>query len=156
MGGRHCLVATMKLLLLVFVISSAAALETYTETRDITDSAGSTFSCLYTIVYDASRKVVYRKQSSVQCNPDTNGKQTTEDIIIAAAGMSVAVTYQRWIDGHDGHDWRRHEDDDADDGDEGSLPVHLLQRGLRPDGHAHHDGPCWPQVGRRLKTIGKP
>merc|ERR1712181_46910 len=92
--GRHCLVATMKLLLLVFVISSAAALETYTETRDITDSAGSTFSCLYTIVYDASRKVVYRKQSTVQCNPDTNGKQTTEDIIIAAAGMSVAVTYQ--------------------------------------------------------------
>merc|ERR1711971_1332205 len=94
MGGRHCLVATMKLLLLVFVISSAAALETYTETRDITDSAGSTFSCLYTIVYDVSRKVVYRKQSTVQCNPDTNGKQTTEDIIIAAAGMSVAVTYQ--------------------------------------------------------------
>merc|ERR1712051_71070 len=92
--GRHCLVATMKLLLLVFVISSTAALETYTETRDITDSAGNTFSCLYTIVYDASRKVVYRKQSSVQCDPDTNGKQTTEDIIIAAAGMSVAVTYQ--------------------------------------------------------------
>jgi len=84
----------MKILLLVFVISSAAALETYTETRDITDSAGNTFSCLYTIVYDPSRKVVYRKQSSVQCNPDTNGKQTTEDIIIAAAGMSVAVTYQ--------------------------------------------------------------
>jgi len=87
-------VATMKLLLLVFVISSIAALETYTETRDITDSAGNTFSCLYTIVYDASRKVVYRRQSSVQCDPDTNGKQTTEDIIIAAAGMSVAVTYQ--------------------------------------------------------------
>merc|ERR1711936_1327013 len=92
--GRHCLVATMKLLLLVFVISSAAALETYTETRDITDSAGNTFSCLYTIVYDASRKVVYRRQSSVQCDPDTNGKQTTEDIIIAEAGMNVAVTYQ--------------------------------------------------------------
>merc|ERR1712037_225476 len=92
--GRHCLVATMRLLLLVFVISSAAALETYTETRDITDSAGNTFSCLYTIVYDASRKVVYRRQSSVQCDPDTNGKQTTEDIIIADAGMSVAVTYQ--------------------------------------------------------------
>merc|ERR1719182_80183 len=84
----------MKLLLLVFVISSAAALETYTETRDITDSAGNTFSCLYTIVYDVSRKVVYRKQSSVQCDPDTNGKQTTEDIVIAEAGMSVAVTYQ--------------------------------------------------------------
>merc|ERR1712233_252813 len=73
--GRHCLVATMKLLLLVFVVSSAAALETYTETRDITDSAGTTFSCLYTIVYDATRKVVYRRQSTVKCDPDTNGKQ---------------------------------------------------------------------------------
>merc|ERR1712243_359876 len=92
--GRHCLVATMKLLLLVFVISSAAALETYTETRDITDSAGTTFSCLYTLVYDATRKVVYRRQSTVKCDPDTNGKQTTEEIIIAEAGMSVAVTYQ--------------------------------------------------------------
>merc|ERR1712233_35493 len=92
--GRHCLVATMKLLLLVFVVSSAAALETYTETRDITDSAGTTFSCLYTIVYDATRKVVYRRQSTVKCDPDTNGKQTTEEIIIAEAGMSVAVTYQ--------------------------------------------------------------
>merc|ERR1712168_1756184 len=92
--GRHCLVATMKILLLVFVISSAAALETYTETRDITDSAGTTFSCLYTIVYDPSRKVVYRKKSSVECDPDTNGKQTVEEIIIAEAGMSVAVTYQ--------------------------------------------------------------
>jgi len=88
------LVATMKLLLLVLVISSAAALETYTETRDITDSEGTTFSCLYTIVYDPTRKVVYRRQSSVKCNPDTNGKQTTEEIIIAEAGMSVAVTYQ--------------------------------------------------------------
>jgi len=84
----------MKLLLLVFVVSSAAALETYTETRDITDSAGTTFSCLYTIVYDATRKVVYRRQSSVKCDPDTNGKQTTEEIIIAEAGMSVAVTYR--------------------------------------------------------------
>merc|ERR1712055_917909 len=95
MGGETSYpVVAMKLLFFVFVISSAAALETYTETRDITDSAGNTFSCLYTIVYDVSRKVVYRRQSSVQCDPDTNGKQTTEDIIIAEAGMSVAVTYQ--------------------------------------------------------------
>merc|ERR1711936_628957 len=98
--GRHCLVATMKLLLLVFVISSAAALETYTETRDITDSAGNTFSCLYTIVYDPSRKVVYRRQSTVHCDPNTNGKQTTETIIIAEAGMSVDVTYQPRTDKH--------------------------------------------------------
>merc|ERR1712055_898363 len=38
--------------------------------------------------------VVYRRQSTVKCDPDTNGKQTTEEIIIAEAGMSVAVTYQ--------------------------------------------------------------
>merc|ERR1711910_80283 len=95
MGETSYPVVAMKLLFcFIFVLASAVALETYTETRDITDSAGNTFSCLYTIVYDVSRKVVYRKQSSVQCDPDTNGKQTTEDIIIAEAGMSVAVTYQ--------------------------------------------------------------
>merc|ERR1711973_125405 len=87
-------VVAMKLLFFVFVLASAVALETYTETRDITDSAGNTFSCLYTIVYDPSRKVVYRRQSTVHCDPNTNGKQTTETIIIAEAGMSVDVTYQ--------------------------------------------------------------
>merc|ERR1712200_90789 len=101
MGGEtsHPVVA-MKLLFFVFVLASAAALETYTETRDITDSAGNTFSCLYTIVYDPSRKVVYRRQSTVHCDPNTNGKQTTETIIIAEAGMSVDVTYQPRTDKH--------------------------------------------------------
>merc|ERR1712180_354577 len=93
-------VVAMKLLFFVFVLASAAALETYTETRDITDSAGNTFSCLYTIVYDPSRKVVYRRQSTVHCDPNTNGKQTTETIIIAEAGMSVDVTYQLRTDKH--------------------------------------------------------
>merc|ERR1712180_34063 len=93
-------VVAMKLLFFVFVLASAAALETYTETRDITDSAGNTFSCLYTIVYDTSRKVVYRRQSTVHCDPNTNGKQTTETIIIAEAGMSVDVTYQPRTDKH--------------------------------------------------------
>jgi len=91
----------MKLLVcFIFVLASAVALETYTETRDITDSAGNTFSCLYTIVYDPSRKVVYRRQSTVHCDPNTNGKQTTETIIIAEAGMSVDVTYQPRTDKH--------------------------------------------------------
>merc|ERR1712180_120785 len=93
-------VVAMKLLFFVFVLASAAALETYTETRDITDSAGNTFSCLYTIVYDPSRKVVYRRQSTVHCDPNTNGKQTTETIIIAEAGMSVDATYQPRTDKH--------------------------------------------------------
>merc|ERR1712223_912336 len=94
-------VVAMKLLFcFIFVLASAVALETYTETRDITDSAGNTFSCLYTIVYDPSRKVVYRRQSTVHCDPNTNGKQTTETIIIAEAGMSVDVTYQPRTDKH--------------------------------------------------------
>merc|ERR1712156_866047 len=100
MGETSYPVVAMKLLFFVFVLASAAALETYTETRDITDSAGNTFSCLYTIVYDPSRKVVYRRQSTVHCDPNTNGKQTTETIIIAEAGMSVDVTYQPRTDKH--------------------------------------------------------
>merc|ERR1712055_385605 len=101
MGGETSYpVVAMGLLFFVFVLASAAASETYTETRDITDSAGNTFSCLYTIVYDPSRKVVYRRQSTVHCDPNTNGKQTTETIIIAEAGMSVDVTYQPRTDKH--------------------------------------------------------
>jgi len=100
MGETSYPVVAMKLLFFVFVLASAAALETYTETRDITDSAGNTFSCLYTVVYDPSRKVVYRRQSTVHCDPNTNGKQTTETIIIAEAGMSVDVTYQPRTDKH--------------------------------------------------------
>merc|ERR1711872_839115 len=101
MGETSYPVVAMKLLFcFIFVLASAAALETYTETRDITDSAGNTFSCLYTIVYDPSRKVVYRRQSTVHCDPNTNGKQTTETIIIAEAGMSVDVTYQPRTDKH--------------------------------------------------------
>merc|ERR1712055_872813 len=101
MGETSYPVVAMKLLFcFIFVLASAVALETYTEPRDITDSAGNTFSCLYTIVYDPSRKVVYRRQSTVHCDPNTNGKQTTETIIIAEAGMSVDVTYQPRTDKH--------------------------------------------------------
>merc|ERR1711973_18555 len=101
MGETSYPMVAMKLLFcFIFVLASAVALETYTETRDITDSAGNTFSCLYTIVYDPSRKVVYRRQSTVHCDPNTNGKQTTETIIIAEAGMSVDVTYQPRTDKH--------------------------------------------------------
>merc|ERR1711872_751952 len=101
MGETSYPVVAMKLLFcFIFVLASAVALETYTETRDITDSAGNTFSCLYTIVYDPSRKVVYRRQSTVHCDPNTNGKQATETIIIAEAGMSVDVTYQPRTDKH--------------------------------------------------------
>merc|ERR1711962_689830 len=101
MGETSYTVVAMKLLFcFIFVLASAGALETYTETRDVTDSAGNTFSCLYTIVHDPSRKVVYRRQSTVHCDPNTNGKQTTETIIIAEAGMSVDVTDQPRTDKH--------------------------------------------------------
>merc|ERR1711962_1928818 len=69
-------------------------LDTYTETRDIVDPAGNTFTCLYSLTYDADRQVVFRKQSSVQCEPNTNGKQTVEYIVIEAIGKNVSVTHQ--------------------------------------------------------------
>jgi len=81
-------------LLLVSSFAYANAVDTYTETREIVDPAGTTFTCLYSLAYDAARKVVFRKQSSVQCEPNTNGKQTVEDLVIEAIGKTVSVTYQ--------------------------------------------------------------
>jgi len=38
--------------------------------------------------------VVFRRRSSVKCEPNTNGKQTVEDLVIEAIGKTVSVTYQ--------------------------------------------------------------
>ena len=84
--------------------------ETYTETRDVTDNGGSVFSCTYSLSYDPNTakvflpppikpstcpfpirpyfpihpyiEKVYRQESSVSCDPNTNGKQTEELLII--------------------------------------------------------------------------
>merc|ERR1712210_93713 len=81
-------------LLLLSSFANVNALETFTETREVVDPAGTTFTCLYSLTYDADRKVVFRKQSSVQCEPNTNGKQTLETLVIEAIGKTVSVTYQ--------------------------------------------------------------
>ena len=84
--------------------------ETYTETRDVTDNGGKVFSCTYSLSYDPNTakvflpppikpstcpfpirpyfpihpyiEKVYRQESSVSCDPNTNGKQTEELLII--------------------------------------------------------------------------
>jgi len=68
-------------------------LETYTETRDVTDSAGKTFSCTYSLAYDAATAKVYRTRSSVSCDPNTNGQETVEEITIEAINKTATVTY---------------------------------------------------------------
>merc|ERR1711990_839045 len=68
-------------------------LETYTETRDVTDSAGTTFSCTYNLAYDAATAKVYRTRSSVSCDPNTTGQETVEEITIEAINKTATVTY---------------------------------------------------------------
>merc|ERR1712168_122959 len=36
---------------------------------------------------------VYRQQSGVACQPNVNGKQTIEDVVIEAIGKTATVTY---------------------------------------------------------------
>merc|ERR1712055_1046352 len=108
--GR-CLVAhlqlserTMLLLLplLALLHSSLAAttapLETYTETREVTDNGGNVFSCTYSLSYDPNTAKVYRQESSVTCEPNTNGKQTEELLIIEAINKTAYVTYVPRVD----------------------------------------------------------
>merc|ERR1719175_564996 len=85
----------MQLLFLGFLTFSSAvlALDTYTETRNVTDAAGNSFSCTYSLVYDLSSGKVYRQQSGVACQPNVNGKQTIEDVVIEAIGKTATVTY---------------------------------------------------------------
>merc|ERR1712037_1078914 len=68
-------------------------LETYTETREVTDSAGTTFSCTYNLAYDAATAKVYRTRSSVSCEPNTTGQETVEEITIEAINKTATVTY---------------------------------------------------------------
>merc|ERR1712168_1243442 len=84
----------MQILLALLTFSSAVlALDTETETRDVTDAAGNSFNCTYSLVYDSSSSKVYRQQSGVACQPNVNGKQTIEDVVIEAIGKTATVTY---------------------------------------------------------------
>merc|ERR1711936_133329 len=73
--------------------TSPIPLETYTETRDVTDSAGTTFSCTYNLAYGAATAKVYRTRSSVSCDPNTTGQETVEEITIEAINKTATVTY---------------------------------------------------------------
>merc|ERR1712183_1037353 len=78
--------------------ATTAPLETYTETRDVTDNGGTVFSCTYSLSYDPTTTKVYRQESSVSCDPNTNGKQTEELLIIEAINKTAYVTYVPRID----------------------------------------------------------
>merc|ERR1711936_63137 len=97
-----CVIERTMLLLLPLLHSSFAAttapLETYTETRDVTDNGGSVFSCTYSLSYDPNTAKVYRQESSVSCDPNTNGKQTEELLIIEAINKTAYVTYVPRVD----------------------------------------------------------
>merc|ERR1712212_1148561 len=78
--------ATERIMLLPLPHSSLAAttapLETYTETREVTDNGGNVFSCSYSLSYE----------------PNTNGKQTEELLIIEAINKTAYVTYVPRVD----------------------------------------------------------
>merc|ERR1711936_1303089 len=97
-----CATERIMLLLLPLLHSSFAAttapLETYTETREVTDNGGNVFSCSYSLSYDPNTAKVYRQESSVTCEPNTNGKQTEELLIIEAINKTAYVTYVPRVD----------------------------------------------------------
>merc|ERR1712055_1118107 len=97
-----CAIKRTMLLLLPLLHSSFAAttapLETYTETREVTDNGGNVFSCSYSLSYDPNTAKVYRQESSVTCEPNTNGKQTEELLIIEAINKTAYVTYVPRVD----------------------------------------------------------
>ena len=68
-------------------------LSTYTETREVTDAEGTTFTCTYSLAYDPATAKVYRTRSSVACDPNTTGKETVEDIVIEDINKTATVTY---------------------------------------------------------------
>jgi len=68
-------------------------LSTYTETREVTDAEGTTFTCTYSLAYDPATAKVYRRRSSVACDPNTTGKETVEDIVIEDINKTATVTY---------------------------------------------------------------
>jgi len=92
------LLPLLPLLLRSSLAATTAPLETYTETRDVTDNGGNVFSCTYSLSYDPNTAKVYRQESSVSCDPNTNGKQTEELLIIEAINKTAYVTYVPRID----------------------------------------------------------
>merc|ERR1712002_1258483 len=85
--------STMKWVCLVLILSPSLVLGgTYTETRELVDSAGKTFECEYKVVYTA-KGVVNKGKSKVVCTPNTAGKPVEQTFIIEEIGQSVTVKH---------------------------------------------------------------
>merc|ERR1719153_1793703 len=83
----------MKWVCLVLILSPSLVLGlTYSETREVVDSAGKTFECEYTVVYTA-KGVVNKGKSKVVCTPNTAGKPVQQTFILEDIGQSVTVKH---------------------------------------------------------------
>jgi len=82
----------MKWVCLLFIASPAiVSAATYTETRQIVDSAGKKFKCTYKLSYNTN--TVSKGKSSVSCSPNKPGKTVTESFVIDKLGKSVEVKH---------------------------------------------------------------
>merc|ERR1712034_156806 len=90
--GRF-IAATMRWISLVLLFSPALVFgATYTETRQVVDSAGKKFKCTYKLNYNSAAKFSKAK-SSASCTPNKSGKTVTETFVIEEIGKSVTVKH---------------------------------------------------------------
>merc|ERR1712034_46572 len=90
--GRF-IAATMRWISLVLVLYPALVFgATYTETRQVVDSAGKKFKCTYKLNYNSAAKFSKAK-SSASCTPNKSGKTVTETFVIEEIGKSVTVKH---------------------------------------------------------------
>merc|ERR1719495_840982 len=83
----------MKWVCLVLILSPSLVLGlSYSETREVVDSAGKTLECEYTVVYTA-KGVVNKGKSKVVCTPNTAGKPVQQTFILEDVGQSVTVKH---------------------------------------------------------------
>eukprot|EP00091_Calanus_sinicus_P022470 TRINITY_DN712_c0_g1_i9.p1 TRINITY_DN712_c0_g1~~TRINITY_DN712_c0_g1_i9.p1 ORF type:complete len:229 (-),score=94.62 TRINITY_DN712_c0_g1_i9:260-877(-) len=90
--GRF-IAATMRWISLVLVLSPALVFgATYSETRQVVDSAGKKFKCTYKLNYN-TKAVFSKAKSSASCTPNKSGKTVTETFVIEEIGKSVTVKH---------------------------------------------------------------
>merc|ERR1719495_851553 len=83
----------MRWVCLALLLSPSLVLgATYTETREVVDSDGKTFECVYTVFYTA-KGVVNKARSKVVCTPNTAGKPVEQTFIIEEIGQSVTLKH---------------------------------------------------------------
>lgn len=78
--------------IIFFAAFSSSFAATWKETRNVTDSLGNQFECVYKISHDG--ETVNDAKSSVSCKPNMDGSPVTENIYILDLGKYVAVSHE--------------------------------------------------------------